>query len=206
MLNNGADSSQGSAVSKKKGHLFVVSGPSGVGKTTLIERFLKEDSFSRFSISYTTRKQRASEVNGREYYFVDRDTFQQMITESHFLEWEEVHGQLYGTPQKEVLHALQHGIDLFLDIDVNGALKVKEHYGNACLIFVEPRSQDDLMKRLALRGEKEISLRMKRVSQEMEKKYLFQYCIINDKLEQSYRDFFKIIEDVRRKDNGKNHC
>lgn len=183
----------------KKGHLFVVSGPSGVGKTTLIERFLKEDSSSRFSVSYTTRKQRANEVDGKDYYFVNKDTFERMIAEGHFLEWEKVHGQLYGTPQKEVLDALRQGIDLFLDIDVNGALRVKERYENACLIFVEPRSQSDLMKRLTLRGEKEISLRMKRVSEEMEKKYLFQYSVINDKLDAAYRQFTEIIDTMRRK-------
>ena len=190
----------------KKGHLFVVSGPSGVGKTTLIERFLRDDSSSRFSVSYTTRQRRANEMDGRDYFFVDTETFERMIEEGHFLEWERVHGQLYGTPQKEVFDALQEGIDLFLDIDVNGALRVKERFENACLIFVEPHSQADLMKRLALRGEREVSLRMTRVSQEMEKKYLFQYCIINDKLEEAYRDFIKIIEDVRRKGNGKDYC
>jgi guanylate kinase len=183
----------------KKGHLFVVSGPSGVGKTTLIERFLKEDSSSRFSVSYTTRKQRVSEVDGKDYYFVNKDTFERMIAEGHFLEWEKVHGQLYGTPQKEVLDALHQGIDLFLDIDVNGALRVKERYENACLIFVEPRSQTDLMHRLTLRGEKEISLRMKRVNEEMEKKNLFQYSVINDKLNKAYRQFTEIIDTVRRK-------
>jgi len=183
----------------KNGHLFVVSGPSGVGKTTLIERFLKEDSSSRFSVSYTTRKQRASEVDGRDYFFVNKETFERMIAEGHFLEWEKVHGQLYGTPQKEVLVTLHQGIDLFLDIDVNGALRVKERYDNACLIFVEPRSQADLMKRLTLRGEKEISLRMKRVSEEMEKKNLFQYSVINDKLDKAYRQFTEIIDTVRRK-------
>ena len=183
----------------KNGHLFVVSGPSGVGKTTLIERFLKEDSSSRFSVSYTTRKQRASEVDGRDYFFVNKETFERMIAEGHFLEWEKVHGQLYGTPQKEVLVTLHQGIDLFLDIDVNGALRVKERYDNACLIFVEPRSQADLMKRLTLRGEKEISLRMKRVSEEMEKKNLFQYSVINDKLIKAYRQFTEIIDTVRRK-------
>lgn len=183
----------------KNGHLFVVSGPSGVGKTTLIERFLKEDSSSRFSVSYTTRKQRVSEVDGRDYFFVNKETFERMIAEGHFLEWEKVHGQLYGTPQKEVLVTLHQGIDLFLDIDVNGALRVKERYENACLIFVEPRSQADLMKRLILRGEKEISLRMKRVSEEMEKKNLFQYSVINDKLDKAYRQFTEIIDTVRRK-------
>ena len=192
-------------IQNRKGHLFVVSGPSGVGKTTLIERFLKENTSGRFSVSYTTRQQRANEVDGQDYYFVDKETFERMIGEGYFLEWEKVHGQLYGTPQKEVLHALYQGIDLFLDIDVNGALRVKERYENACLIFVEPQSQTDLMNRLTLRGEKEISLRMKRVREEMEKKYLFQYSVMNDKLEKAYRDFTEIIETVRRKCYGKNH-
>lgn len=189
----------------RKGHLFVVSGPSGVGKTTLIERFLKEDSSSRFSVSYTTRQQRAKEVDGRDYYFVNQKTFEQMIKEGYFLEWEKVHGQLYGTPKKEVLHALHQGIDLFLDIDVNGALRVKEQYANACLIFVEPLSQADLMNRLVLRGEKEIDLRMKRVSEEMGKKYLFQYSVMNDKLDKAYNNFTEIIETVRREYHGKDH-
>jgi len=183
----------------------VVSGPSGAGKTTLIERFLREDPSSRFSVSYTTRQRRIHEVDGKDYFFVDKETFQRMIEAGYFLEWESVHGQLYGTPQTEVLDALQEGIDLFLDIDVNGALRVKDRFKDACLIFVEPRSQEDLLKRLSLRGERQISLRMKRFSEEMEKKYLFQYCIINDKLDAAYHDFVKIIEDVRRKVNGKDY-
>lgn len=182
-----------------------MSGPSGVGKTTLIERFLKDDSSSRFSVSYTTRKQRANEVDGKDYYFVDNDAFQRMVQEGYFLEWEKVHGQLYGTPEREVLQALEQGIDLFLDIDVNGALRVKDRFGSACLIFVAPPSQDVLYKRLARRGEKEIALRMKRVNDEMNKKYLFQYSVINDKLEQSYRDFKEIIETVRREVHGKDY-
>lgn len=190
---------------RNKGHLFVVSGPSGVGKTTLIERFLKEDRTSRFSISYTTRQKRKNEEDGKDYYFVDTETFNRMIADGHFLEWEKVHDNLYGTPQKEVMIALTDGTDLFLDIDVNGALNVKDRFADACLIFVEPPDQASLMKRLSLRGEKEIALRMKRVQKEMEKKYLFQYSVINDKLDKAYREFKEIIEAVRRKRYGEDH-
>lgn len=190
---------------RNKGHLFVVSGPSGVGKTTLIERFLKEDRTSRFSISYTTRQKRKNEEDGKDYYFVDTETFNCMIADGHFLEWEKVHDNLYGTPQKEVMIALTDGTDLFLDIDVNGALNVKDRFADACLIFVGPPDQASLMKRLSLRGEKEIALRMKRVQKEMEKKYLFQYSVINDKLDKAYREFKEIIEAVRRKRYGEDH-
>lgn len=189
-----------------KGHLFVVSGPSGVGKTTLIETFLKDDRSSRFSVSYTTRQPRRNEVDGKDYYFVGTDDFERMIREDYFLEWEKVHGHFYGTPKKEVFDALNEGIDLFLDIDVNGALKVKKHFDDACLIFIEPPSKDALLKRLSLRGEKDIALRMKRVQEEMEKKYLFQYFIINDKLDVACSEFKKIIEGVRRRMDGKNNC
>ncbi len=190
---------------RNTGHLFVVSGPSGVGKTTLIERFLKEDRTSRFSISYTTRQKRKNEEDGKDYYFVDTETFNRMIADGHFLEWEKVHDNLYGTPQKEVMITLTDGTDLFLDIDVNGALNVKDRFADACLIFVEPPDQASLMKRLSLRGEKEIALRMKRVQKEMEKKYLFQYSVINDKLDKAYREFKEIIEAVRRKRYGEDH-
>ncbi len=94
--------------------MFVVSGPSGVGKTTLIERFLKEDSSSRFSVSYTTRQRRTNEVNGKDYFFVDKETFERMIEKGHFLEWEKVHGNLYGTPQKRFSMRFKKALICFL--------------------------------------------------------------------------------------------
>ncbi len=188
----------------KKGLLFVVSGPSGVGKTTLIKMFLKEDQDSVFSISYTTRQRRKFETDREDYYFVDADTFKKMVEKDYFLEWETVHGYLYGTPKKEVFETLQKGTDIFLDIDVRGAISVKEKYPDACLIFIESPSKEALIKRLSSRGEKAIDLRMRRVEEELEKKYLFQYFVINDKLSNAYGDFKRIIETVRGL-NGKDN-
>jgi guanylate kinase len=189
----------------KKGLLFVVSGPSGVGKTTLIEMFLTEDQDSAFSISYTTRQRRKFETGGEDYYFVDADTFKKMVEKDYLLEWETVHGYLYGTPKEEVFETLQKGTDIFLDIDVKGAISVKEKYPDACLIFIESPSKEALIRRLSSRGEKEIDLRMRRVEEELEKKYLFQYFVINDRLSNAYGDFKRIIETVRGL-NGKDNC
>ena len=182
-----------------KGRLFVVSGPSGVGKSSIIGRFLREDRRATFSISYTTRQKRPQETDGKDYYFVDEETFREMAGHDRFLEWENVHGHFYGTPRKEVGETLEKGIDMVLDIDVKGALRVKEKCPEACLVFIEPPSRDDLVRRLSLRGEKELELRMKRVDEELAKKQLFQYTITNDILDRAYEDFRTIVETVRRK-------
>jgi guanylate kinase len=188
-----------------KGHLFVVSGPSGSGKTTLIEKLLKEDGNTVFSVSYTTRSPRPNERHGKDYYFTDAATFERMITESGFLEWESVHGYLYGTPVREVTEPLEKGIDVVLDIDVKGALRVKERCPQACLIFIEPPSVEELTKRLSIRGEKEIEKRMQRVKEEMEKKHLFTFTVRNDNVSNALKDFRSIISSVRGQSNGENH-
>ena len=190
---------------KREGRLFVISGPSGAGKSTLIERFLKEDRNSAFSVSYTTRKKRKDEIDGRDYYFIDENRFADMVEKGSFLEWENVHGHSYGTPRKEVMEILQTGKDILLDIDVKGALNVKREYPDALLIFIEPPSKEALLKRLSLRRETEIDLRMKRVEEEFEKKQFFEYTVVNDDLEKAYKSFKKIIEIAREKAYGKDH-
>jgi guanylate kinase len=190
----------------RKGVLIVVSGPSGAGKSTLIDRFLKEDTHCSFSVSYTTRQKREHEIDGKDYYFVDKETFEKMIGKDGFLEWENVHGYMYGTPKEEVLTILNTGKDIVLDIDVKGALNIQNKCSNACLVFIEPPSTEALMERLALRGEKEIDLRMKRVKEEIARKDQFRYTITNDDLERAYGKFRESISEIRRNSNGKNNC
>ena len=185
-------------MSNKPGHLFVVSGPSGTGKSSILEMFLSEDSQTRFSVSYTTRAKRDHEVDGRDYRFVDAARFQAMARSGEFLEWENVHGYFYGTPRTEVLRPLSEGIDVILDIDVKGALTVKEERPEAVLIFIDTPSPDELVRRLSARGEKEIERRMQRVREEVAKKGLFTYVVVNDTLNKAYAEFKSIIADIRR--------
>ncbi len=185
-------------MSNEKGHLFVVSGPSGTGKSSIIEMFLNEDKHACFSVSYTTRVKRDHEVDGRDYRFVDAAQFQAMVGQGEFLEWENVHGYFYGTPRTEVLQPLSEGTDVILDIDVKGALTVKEEWPEAVLIFIDTPSLDELVRRLSARGEKEIERRMQRVREEVAKKGLFTYVVVNDNLNRAYFEFKSIITDIRR--------
>ena len=185
-------------MSNKSGHLFVVSGPSGTGKSSILEMFLRQDKQTRFSVSYTTRAKRDHEVDGRDYHFVDAAKFRAMVGEGEFLEWENVHGYFYGTPRTEVLQPLSEGIDVMLDIDVKGALTVKEKWPEAVLIFIDTPSPEELVRRLSARGEKEIEKRMQRVREEVAKKGLFTYVVVNDTLTRAYAEFKSIIADIRR--------
>ncbi len=181
-------------------------GPSGVGKSTIVRRFLAEDRESTFSVSCTTRAKREGEVEGKDYHFVDRATFEEMVEKDEFIEWERVHGRLYGTPKKPLADSLAKGVDVLLDIDVKGAIRVKEQCPAACLIFIEPPDHRALVERLSGRKEKEMELRLKRVEEELGQKYRFQYVIINDKLDTAFDEFKRIIEEVRRTNDGKDHC
>jgi len=181
---------------RQKGLLIVISAPSGTGKTTLCHMLLEEFPNMEFSISYTTRKPRPGELNGRDYFFVDRKTFERMIEEGDFLEWAEVYGNLYGTSKSQVLKALKEGKDILLDIDTQGALQVKKNFPEAVLIFILPPSLKELERRLKKRGtddEETIKKRLQIAREEIRKALEYDYIVVNDILEVAFERLRFII-------------
>jgi guanylate kinase len=170
-----------------RGELFILSGLSGTGKTTLIRRLLASGNPNlgqlEFSVSYTTRAARDGEVDGRDYHFVDVPTFEEMIAADRFLEWCKVYDQYKGTPVDEVDPRLESGVDVILDIDVQGAEKVLEKRPEAHSIFIIPPSYEDLERRLRGRAqddEEQIARRLAVSHWEIERYRLYDYVIIND--------------------------
>jgi guanylate kinase len=166
--------------------LLVVAGPSGVGKGTIVAR-LKERSPELWeSVSYTTRARRPTEVDGRDYCFVSREAFEALRDAGGFLEWFEVFGDLKGTPRGPVEDHLAAGDDVLLEIDVQGALKVREQFPDACLVFVRPPSLADLRKRLEGRGtetEAGLERRLAEAERELAHAPEFDHVVVNDDLE-----------------------
>jgi guanylate kinase len=170
-----------------RGELFILSAPSGTGKTTLIQSMLQGGLANfgglAFSVSHTTRKPRAGEIDGKDYHFVDHAAFQSMIAGDRFLEWAEVHNNYYGTSFDEVLPRLEQGIDVLMDIDVQGAERVLTRYPTAHSIFIMPPSYDVLDSRLHRRGldsEQEIARRLAVSLWEIRRYDRYRYVIIND--------------------------
>ena len=165
------------------GKLFVISGPSGSGKTTLVTRVLSNVENLRFSISYTTRSMRAGEVCGEHYEFVSREQFQRMIRQGFFAEWAEVHGNFYGTPGAYIQKWTETGVDVILDIDVQGARRLRDVFDDAVFIFVVPPSLEILEQRLRDRKSEEegdISIRLGIAKEEVACSKCYDYIIIND--------------------------
>ena len=189
---------------KLKGLLIVISAPSGTGKTTLCHKLLEEFPNVEFSVSYTTRKPRPGEVNGKDYWFVSREEFMKMVEEGDFLEWAEVYGNLYGTSRSQVLKALNQGKDVLLDIDTQGALQVKRNFPDAVLIFILPPSLKELERRLRKRGtddEETIERRLRVAREEIKRARYYDYLIVNDELEVAYSRLKSIISAEKSKTN-----
>lgn len=194
---------------KKKGLLIVISGPSGIGKTTIRERLVKENDDFWYSISMTTRKPRKIEKtnryeqNGIDYYFVDEDEFISNIKENIFLEYAEVYKDLYyGTLKDIVFKKLDEGINVILEIDVNGAKQVRKNYKNALLIFIKPHSLEELEYRLRNRRtdtEDAIKERLEKAIYEISNSGIYDYVIESGSKEEDYEKVKNIIEYEKNK-------
>lgn len=181
---------------KNKGCLFVVSAPSGAGKTTLCSKIVSCLPHLRFSVSYTTRLQRPGEVHDRDYTFISREDFRFMAERGEFIEWAEVHGEYYGTSKKRLEEILDSGNDVILDIDTQGAMQIKNRIKEGTYIFILPPSLEILRKRLADRmtdAKKDMEKRLKMAVSEIKTYQQYDYVIINDKLEASLKELEAII-------------
>jgi guanylate kinase len=182
------------------GNLFVVAAPSGAGKSSLVKALLELDSHLAVSVSHTTRKPRGQEVDGREYWFVDVPAFRAMVATGEFVEWAEVHGNLYGTSRRAIGERLRGGEDLVLEIDWQGALQIRRAFPHAVLIFVLPPSWEELRQRLRRRGEDGpdvIEQRMANAREEVAQIEQFDFVIINSLFETALFDLKTIVHSQR---------
>ena len=181
----------------RKGMLLVISGPSGTGKGTLIERLMKEDPTLVFSVSATTRAPRPGEIDGVHYHFVSNERYDELVAANAFVEYATVHGNRYGTLRSEVYERLERGENVVLDIDVQGALNVIASEKEKVSIFILPPSMQELRSRLTGRGtetEEAVERRLHNAVWEISQKDKYEYKVINDDLETCLRTLQAIIE------------
>lgn len=180
----------------RRGILFIISAPSGTGKTTLCKQLTSTVPGLWHSISYTTRKPRPGEEQGREYFFIEESEFQQMINRNEFVEWARVYGNLYGTPRKTLTDQIERGIDVLLEIDVQGAIQVKKKFEDAIAIFILPPSMQVLRSRLQNRASDtpdEILRRLQKVKEEVWSYREYAYVVRNEDLSQSLRELESVF-------------
>ena len=183
-----------------KGVLTVISGFSGAGKGTIMKALLKTYDRYALSISATTRKPRVGEEHGREYFFISRDEFESMIAEDRLLEYARYVDNYYGTPKEYVVNNLNAGIDVLLEIEVQGALQIKEKFPEGVLVFVTPPSAAELKKRLVGRGTETMEVieqRMARAIEESEWMKAYDYLLINDTLDECVKQLHETIQSQR---------
>jgi len=186
-----------------KGKLIVISGPSGVGKSSIVREVLTRTG-AVFSVSATTRRPRPGEVDGREYHFVDRQTFEQMIARGELLEWAEVFGDYYGTPAKQVREAIDAGKTVILEIDIQGGLQVHEKHPEATFVLILPPSEAELRRRLAGRGTEATRALQQRLAKAAEEirtardSGVYTHLVVNDDLERAIQEVVEIVTQESR--------
>ncbi len=188
-------------MNNKKGTLIVISGPSGVGKGTVVDMLLKRLPGAVLSVSCTTRAPREGEKNGKSYFFISKETFLKMIDEGGFLEYSNHFENYYGTPRFFVEQKLAEGCDVILEIDVDGAKHIRDEFPGALLLMITPPSREELVRRLRLRGTEDevlIEKRLQRADYEMSRSQFYDYTVINDDLEQTVENILKILENRRK--------
>lgn len=184
------------------GNLFIISAPSGAGKSTLINALLKQDADMQLSVSHTTRSPRPGETDGVQYHFTDVSSFKQLIAQDQFIEWAEVFGNYYGTSKAALADKLAQGIDVFLDIDWQGARQIKQQLPFVTSIFILPPSVGALEQRLNQRGQDSaevIAGRMAKARDEISHANEYDYWVVNDDLELAVQQFSGIIQSQRLK-------
>ena len=180
----------------KKGFLLVISGPSGVGKGTVLHDLMNTQSNLVYSVSATTRKKRDGEIEGVSYFYLNHDEFKQMIAEDKFLEYAHVHNNYYGTPKEFVEKKINEGKIVILEIDVQGALNIKKNTDNGVFIFLAPPSLKELKKRIVGRGtetDEDIKIRMNNAKKELEYIKDYDYIVVNDHLNSAITSVNEII-------------
>jgi guanylate kinase len=184
-----------------RGHLFIISAPSGAGKTTLVKAVLQQFRDVLYSISYTTREPRADEQDGIDYHFISKQDFKKGINKGRWAEWAEVYGNYYGTSAEFIEKGLSSGCDILLDIDVQGTLQILKHYPDSVTIFILPPSMNTLRKRLEIRGSDSqavIEKRLFNAKKEMTQKKMYRHIIVNDILSEAIKELSAIIEEYHK--------
>ncbi len=191
------------------GDIFVITAPSGTGKTTLVRLLLSSLPNLVFSISYTTRSPRPNEVHGKDYFFVTKEEFEKMITAGEMIEWAEVYGNYYGTSAKFLQETIKKGKDILLDIDIQGAKQVKQRFPQAVLIFLLPPSLEELERRLKKRATDAIEVIQKRLAEartEIAAAKEFDYIVVNDILEKALEELKAIVLATKAKAEKRWRC
>lgn len=182
---------------KKTGHIIVISGPSGAGKGTVVKKLLEKNKKIALSISMTTREPRKGEIEGKDYYYVTKEHFLKEIDNGNFLEYANVYGtNYYGTPKDKVMNYINKGIDVILEIDINGAIQVKEKFPETIFIFIMPPSMKELKQRLIIRDSEtpeKLLNRFKTAYKEINEAKKYNYVVINDKVNSAVKKIEAIL-------------